>query len=40
LRIDKETAMKIHVLKKGNTHAKHSDPCPFMIEVPPEAAKK
>jgi len=32
--------MKIQILKKGNTKAKNSDPCPFMIEVPPEAAKK
>ena len=32
--------MKIQILKKGNTKAKSSDPCPFMIEVPPEAAKK
>ena len=32
--------MKIQVLKKGNTKAKSSDPCPFMIEMPPEAAKK
>jgi hypothetical protein len=32
--------MKIQVLKKANTKAKASDPCPFIIEVPPEAAKK
>jgi hypothetical protein len=32
--------MKILVLKKAATKAKNSDPCPFMIEVPPEAAKK
>jgi hypothetical protein len=32
--------MKIQVLKKGNTKAKSSDPCPFLVEVPPEAAKK
>lgn len=32
--------MKIQVLKKGNTKGKSSDPCPFILEVPPEAAKK
>ena len=32
--------MKILVLKKAATKAKSSDPCPFMIEMPPEAAKK
>ena len=32
--------MKIQVLKKGNTKVKSSDPCPYLIEVPPEAAKK
>jgi len=32
--------MKIQVLKKGNAKAKSSDPCPYFIEVPPEAAKK
>jgi hypothetical protein len=32
--------MKIQVLKKGNTKAKSTDPCPYILEVPPEAAKK
>ena len=32
--------MKIHVLKKASAKAKSSDPCPFLIEMPPEAAKK
>ena len=32
--------MKIQILKKGNSKAKSSDPCPYLIEVPPEAAKK
>ena len=32
--------MKIQVLKKGNTKVKSSDPCPFLVEMPPEAAKK
>jgi hypothetical protein len=32
--------MKIQVIKRGSSKAKSSDPCPFLIEVPPEAAKK
>jgi hypothetical protein len=32
--------MKIHVLKQGSSKAKSSDPCPYLIEVPPEAARK
>jgi len=32
--------MKIQVVKKANVKAKSSDPCPYFIEVPPEAAKK
>lgn len=32
--------MKIQVLKHANTRVKSSDPCPYLIEVPPEAAKK
>jgi hypothetical protein len=32
--------MKIQVLKKGSTRVKGSDPCPYLIEMPPEAAKK
>jgi hypothetical protein len=32
--------MKITILKKGSTRVKSSDPCPFLVEVPPEAARK
>ena len=32
--------MKIQVIKRGSSKAKSSDPCPYLIEVPPEAAKK
>jgi len=32
--------MKIQVIKRESSKAKSSDPCPFLIEVPPEAAKK
>jgi hypothetical protein len=32
--------MKIQVIKRGSSKAKSTDPCPFLIEVPPEAAKK
>jgi hypothetical protein len=32
--------MKIQVLKKANSRAQGSDPCPYLIEMPPEAAKK
>jgi hypothetical protein len=32
--------MKIQVLKKASAKAKNSDPCPFLVEVPPEAARK
>jgi hypothetical protein len=32
--------MKIQVLKKGSMKAQGSDPCPYLIEMPPEAAKK
>ena len=32
--------MKIQVLKKGNSRVKATDPCPYLIEMPPEAAKK
>ena len=32
--------MKIQMVKKRNsTRTKSSDPCPYLIEVPPEAAK-
>jgi hypothetical protein len=32
--------MKIQILKKGSVKTKGSDPCPYLIEVPPEAARK
>jgi hypothetical protein len=32
--------MKIQVVKKGSSKVKASDPCPWLVEVPPEAAKK
>jgi hypothetical protein len=32
--------MKIQIVKKGSTKVKSSDPCPWLLEVPPEAAKK
>ena len=32
--------MKIQILKKGSTKARSSDPCPYILEVPPEALKK
>jgi hypothetical protein len=31
--------MKIQVVKKGNAKAKPMAHCPFMVEIPPEAAK-
>ena len=31
--------MKIQVLKKASK-TRSSDPCPYLIEVPPETAKK
>jgi hypothetical protein len=31
--------MKIKVLKKGSGKVKVSDPCPWLVEVPPEAGK-
>ena len=31
--------MKIQILKKGSK-VKASDPCPWLLEVPPEASKK
>ena len=31
--------MKIQVIKKASK-TRNSDPCPFLIEVPPEASKK
>ena len=32
--------MKIQVLKKATGKTRFSDPCPYLVEVPPEAAKK
>ena len=32
--------MNIQVLKKGSTKVKLSEPCPWLVEVPPETAKK
>jgi hypothetical protein len=32
--------MKIHVLKNASGKVRVSDPCPYLVEIPPEAAKK
>jgi hypothetical protein len=32
--------MKIHVLKKASGRVKVSDPCPYLVEIPPDAVKK
>ena len=32
--------MKIQVIKKGNSKVKTMSACPFVVDVPPEAAKK
>ena len=32
--------MKIQVLKKAAKKVMVSDPCPFLLEIPPETAKK
>jgi hypothetical protein len=32
--------MKIQVLKKASGNVKVSDPCPFLVEMPPDAVKK
>ena len=32
--------MKIQVLKKGSGKVRYTDPCPYLVEMPPEAAKK
>jgi hypothetical protein len=32
--------MKIQVLKKGSSKVKLTDPCPWLVEIPPEAIKK
>lgn len=31
--------MKIQIVKKGNSKVKTMSICPFMVDVPPEAAK-
>jgi hypothetical protein len=31
--------MKIQVLKKGCKRVKISDPCPYVMEIPPEPGK-
>ena len=32
--------MKIQLLKRGGRGRRSSDPCPYLVEIPPEAAKK
>ena len=32
--------MKIQIVKKGSSKVKFSEPCPWLVEVPPEAANK
>jgi hypothetical protein len=32
--------MKIQVLKNASGKVRVSDPCPYLVEIPPEAAKK
>jgi hypothetical protein len=32
--------MKIQVLKKASGKVRVSDPCPFLVEMPPDAVKK
>jgi len=32
--------MKIQVVKKASAQARGTDPCPYLIEMPPEAARK
>ena len=32
--------MKILVLKKGSSKRRDGEPCPWLVEVPPEASKK
>ena len=36
----KEHSVKIQVIQKANVRTKATDPCPYLIEMPPEAAKK
>jgi hypothetical protein len=35
-----EREMKILVLKKAGHKAKPSDPCPYVVEIPPETKSK
>ena len=32
--------VKIKVVKKGSSKVKVTDPCPWLVEIPPEAIKK
>jgi len=32
--------MKIQVIKKATNRVKLAEPCPFVVDVPPDAAKK
>jgi hypothetical protein len=32
--------MKIQIVKKANAKTRSTDPCPYLVEMPPEAAKK
>ena len=38
-RHNEEPIMKIQVVKKANVR-KATDPCPYLVEMPPDAAKK
>jgi hypothetical protein len=32
--------VKIQIVKKGGSKVKLTDPCPWLVEIPPEAIKK
>ncbi len=32
--------MKIQIVKKATSKVKFTEPCPWLVEVPPEAVKK
>ena len=32
--------MKVQIVKKGNSKVKTMNVCPYVVDVPPEAAKK
>lgn len=32
--------MKVQIVKKGNTKVKTMSVCPYVVDVPPESAKK